>query len=130
MTRSRIAVLSIAALSAVLVWALPAGAQSSASSQSQALKITTIAVTAGKPTEFGFKLSKLKAPKGIVIFKVTNAGAIPHDFKIAGKKTKTLNAGQSATLRVTILKTGKAPFLCTLPSHAVAGMKGNLLITK
>ena len=123
MTRSRIEILSIAALSAVLVWALPAGAQSNA------LKKTTIIVTAGKPTEFGFKLSKLKVPKGTVTFKVTNAGAIPHDFKIAGKKTKSLNSGQSQSIVVKFTKAGKQAFLCTLPSHAVAGMKGTLTVT-
>ena len=129
MTRSRIAILSIAALSAVLVWALPAAAQSSQSKQSSALKITNVTVLAGRPTEFGFKLSKTRVPKGIVVFKVTNAGAIPHDFKIAGKKTRTLNAGQSQTIRVTITKVGKSAYLCTLPSHAVAGMKGTLTVT-
>jgi uncharacterized cupredoxin-like copper-binding protein len=117
-------VLALAALTAALVWALPAGAESSK------VRTTKITVLAGKPTEFGFKLSKTKVPKGVVIFTVKNMGAIPHDFKIAGKKTKTLNAGKSATLRVSFTKTGKSAYLCTLPSHAVAGMKGTLTITK
>ena len=123
MTRNRIVSFALVALSAALVWALPAGAQSSAT------KITTVTVLAGSPSEFHFKLSKTKVPKGIVVFKVTNRGAIPHDFKIAGKKTKSLAAGQSQTLRVTLTKVGKNAYLCTLPSHAIAGMKGVLTVT-
>jgi uncharacterized cupredoxin-like copper-binding protein len=124
MTGTRIGFLALVALSAVLIWALPAGAQPSA------LKKTTVTVTAGAPTEFGFKLSKKKVPMGIVVFKVKNVGTIPHDFKIAGKKTKSLSTGQSQTITVTFKKAGKSNYLCTLPSHAVAGMKGVLTITK
>jgi uncharacterized cupredoxin-like copper-binding protein len=124
MSRSRIAFLALAALAAVLVWALPAGAQSSK------VRTTKVTVLAGKPTEFGFKLSKTKVPTGVVVFTVKNVGAIAHDFKIAGKKTKILNPGKSATLKVTLKKAGKSPYLCTLPSHAIAGMKGTLTVTK
>jgi plastocyanin len=122
MTRFRIAFFAAAALSAVLVWALPAGAQSARP------HVTTVNVTAGSPSEFKFKLSKVKVPKGIVTFKVKNAGSVPHDFKIAGRKTKLLNPQQTATLRVTFRKAGKYPYLCTVPSHAVLGMKGTLVV--
>jgi uncharacterized cupredoxin-like copper-binding protein len=88
---------------------------------------TTVTVTAGKPSELRFTLSKRSVPAGTVTFKVTNKGAAIHDFKIAGKKTKPLAAGKSATLRVT-LKKGKAAFLCTVPGHAAAGMKGTLTV--
>jgi hypothetical protein len=86
MTRNRFAALAVVALTAALVWALPAAAAPSA-------KVTTVNVLMGAPTEFDFKLSKAKVPKGVVVFKVTNKGKIPHDFKIAGKKTKSLAAG-------------------------------------
>ena len=48
---------------------------------------------AGKPTEFGFKLSKTSGiAAGKVIFKVTNKGKIPHSFKICnGTKGGTAN---------------------------------------
>ena len=46
-------------------------------------KVTTIAVTAGKPVELGFKLSKWSSlPAGTFTFKVTNRGYATHDFKI------------------------------------------------
>jgi uncharacterized cupredoxin-like copper-binding protein len=86
---------------------------------------TTITVTM---TEFKFALSKSSAPKGTVTFKVVNKGAIAHDFKIAGKTTPHIEAGKSATLKVTFAKAGKFPYICTLPSHAPAGMKGTFTV--
>jgi plastocyanin len=79
-------------------------------------------------TEFKFALSKTSVPKGVVTFKVVNKGAIAHDFKILGKRTPNIAAGKSATLKVTFAKAGKYPYLCTLPSHAPAGMKGVLTV--
>ena len=89
---------------------------------------TTVAVTAGKPSELKFTLSKTTILKGTGIFKVTNKGKISHDFKIAGKKTPSLTAGKVSTLKVLFKKAGKYPYLCTLPGHAAAGMKGVLVV--
>jgi uncharacterized cupredoxin-like copper-binding protein len=89
---------------------------------------TTVAVTAGKPTEFKFTLSKKIVPKGLTTFKVTNKGQINHNFRIAGKKTASLAAGKAATLRVTFTKAGKYAYVCTLPGHAAGGMKGVLTV--
>src|SRR4051794_19830838 len=122
MTKIRVATLGLAAV-AVLAWTLPAAAHTSAA------KATVVTVTAGKPSEFKFKLSELSAPQGAVSFKVTNSGALPHDFKIGTKKTKLLSPGQSQTLSVTMAKAGKFPFLCTVSGHAAAGMKGTFTVT-
>ena len=89
---------------------------------------TTVAVTAGKPSELKFTLSKKTILKGTGVFKVTNRGALPHNFKIAGKKTVTLAAGKTATLRVTFAKAGKYAYLCSIPGHAAGGMKGVLVV--
>jgi len=86
---------------------------------------TAVTVTA---TEFKFKLSKLSVPHGSVTFTVVNKGKVAHDFKIAGKKTALIKPGKSAKLTVT-LKAGKYPYLCTVPGHAAAGMKGTLRVT-
>jgi uncharacterized cupredoxin-like copper-binding protein len=86
---------------------------------------TAVTVTA---TEFKFKLSKVTVPHGSVTFTVVNKGKVAHDFKIAGKKTALIKPGKSAKLTVT-LKAGKYPYLCTVPGHAAAGMKGNLRVT-
>jgi uncharacterized cupredoxin-like copper-binding protein len=107
---------------------------------SGAVKVTIVSVTAGKPTELGFKLSRFSAlPAGTITFEVKNAGVSTHDFKICtssttsltrnscvGKATKMLTSGQSATLTVTLTKSGKYEYLCTVPGHAGAGMKGVL----
>lgn len=79
-------------------------------------------------TEFKFALVPKTAKKGAVAFTVVNKGTIDHDFKIAGKKTAKLAAGKRSTLRVTFAKAGRYPYLCTLPSHAPAGMKGVLVV--
>ena len=88
---------------------------------------TTVDVTAGKPSELRFTLSKKTVAKGVVTFKVANRGKLEHDFRIAGKKTAKLKPGKTATLKVT-LKKGKAAYLCTLPGHAAGGMKGTLTV--
>jgi uncharacterized cupredoxin-like copper-binding protein len=89
---------------------------------------TTDAVTAGKPQELRFTLATKTVPKGTVTFKVTNKGTLSHDFKIAGKKTPLIAKGKSATLKITFKKAGKYPYLCTVPGHAAAGMKGTLTV--
>jgi uncharacterized cupredoxin-like copper-binding protein len=88
---------------------------------------TTVNVTLGKPGELKITVSKKTIAKGATTFKVTNKGSLSHDFKIAGKKTAMLKNGKAATLKVT-LKKGKYPFLCTVPGHAAAGMKGTLTV--
>jgi uncharacterized cupredoxin-like copper-binding protein len=114
MTRTiqRVALLLAAAAAAALV-ALPIASA----------KTATTTVTVKATGSLKFILSTKTAKAGTVIFKITNTGAIPHDFKIAGKKTPLIGAHKSATLKVT-LKKGKYTYLCTVPGHAAAGMKG------
>ena len=97
-----------------------------AGARSTAAEATTIKVTA---KEFKFILSKKSAPHGKVTFKVVNKGKIAHDFKIVGKKTKTLKPNKSATLTVTLKKGKKYPYICTIDSHAKFGMKGTFKST-
>lgn len=89
---------------------------------------TAVAVSAGKPMEFRFTLSKRTVAKGLVTFRVTNRGTVRHDFKVGGKKTAVLAPGKIATLRVTINKAGRYTYMCTLPGHAAGGMKGILTV--
>ncbi len=102
-------------------------------------KVTVINVLAGKPSELAFKLSKFSnLPAGTFTFKVKDVGVAFHDFKICivptktaknacvGKATKILKPGQTATLTVKLTKKGTYAFLCTVPGHAAAGMKGLL----
>ena len=52
---------------------------------------------------------------------VTNRGDIAHDFKIAGKKTKIIRPGKSASLTVRLSGGRKYKYVCTLPGHAASG---------
>jgi uncharacterized cupredoxin-like copper-binding protein len=84
----------------------------------------TVTVTA---KEFSFKLSAKTVKHGVVTFKVKNAGKLAHDFKISGKKTRMISPGKTVTLKVALTKGSKA-YLCTVPGHAAAGMKGKLKV--
>jgi plastocyanin len=86
---------------------------------------TTVTVTM---KEFKFVLSKRVVRHGTIVFKLVNKGQLPHNFKIAGKKSAVIGRGKTGTLRVT-LRAGSKPYLCTLPGHAAAGMKGTLRVT-
>lgn len=88
---------------------------------------TGVAVTAGKPAEFKFTLSKKSVANGTVTFTVTNRGKLRHDFKIAGEKTVKLKRGEATALNV-VLRAGRAAYRCTLPGHATRGMKGTLTV--
>jgi plastocyanin len=90
------------------------------------IKTQTVAVAA---SEYKFTLSKKAVPTNTrIIFKVTNNGAAPHDFKIAGKKTPLLQSQGNSSFVVIFKKKGKYTYLCTVPGHAQAGMKGVLVV--
>ena len=106
-----------------------------------ALVVAVVAIVAAAPsasgrstakvtvtaTDFKFRLVPKTVVRGVTTFTVVNRGEASHDFKIAGKKTRILNPGARATLKVT-LKKGRYPYLCTVPGHAQSGMKGTLVV--
>ncbi len=120
-----------------LLFVLPAPAKSG-----HATLVQNVSVTVTKAAEFKFKLSKSALKKGIASFKVTNGGNLPHDFKVCssnkgnlkantctGRSTPLVTPGQSNTLRVTFLRSGTYEYLCTVPGHAAAGMKGLIKVS-
>jgi len=123
MSRNRLGIVVLAVTSFVLAWTVPALARHGTAAGG------TITVTAGKPSEFKFTLSKHSIAKGAVTFFVSNKGALAHDFKIAGHVTKRISAAHSAVLTVAFTKAGSYPYMCTVPGHAAAGMKGVLKVT-
>ncbi len=124
------------ALLAGLTLCVPAGLAAP-----QVTRATTITVSAGLPSEFGFKLSKTTFPHGVVTFKVTNKGSVPHDFKVCasakggkantckGTGTKLIAPKATATLKYTFKTKGTYEYLCTVPTHASLGMKGTVKVT-
>ena len=135
MTRIRILPAGVVAALAVLAFALPAAAHRVAA------HAAVVTVIAGKPSEFAFKLSAKTVKLGTVVFKVTDKGAMAHDFKVcssnrggtanacSGTGTAAVSPGGSATLKVTFRKKGTYEYLCSLPGHAAAGQKGDLKVT-
>jgi plastocyanin len=114
-----LSLLALVAMVAVTVFAVVAHA-------GQAVTPTKVTVTA---KGFKFTLSRRSAPHGKVTFRLVNKGPLAHDFKIAGKKTPVIKKGKSASITVT-LKRGKTySYLCTVPGHAAAGMKGKFRAT-
>ncbi|MEX0673899.1 MAG: cupredoxin domain-containing protein [Gaiellaceae bacterium] len=108
-------------LAAALVVAGPAAARPAAGD------VTTTVVKVSM-YEMGFKLSKRIVPRGIVVFRVTNAGKLPHDFRIKGKGTPVFDPSKTATLKVKFLKPGKFTFICSVEGHASGGMYGKLTV--
>jgi uncharacterized cupredoxin-like copper-binding protein len=114
---------SMSTLSAVAVAALALVPLATGHSDRQTrAAATTIQVKGG---EFFFKLAtKSIAKPGKVTFVFKNVGHVAHDFKINGKTTPLLQPGKTAKLVVSFKKKAKYPYLCTVPGHAAAGMKG------
>jgi uncharacterized cupredoxin-like copper-binding protein len=89
---------------------------------------TTLHVVA---TGFTFALDAAQVRAGAITFLARNNGAIPHDFAIQGQgvahKIALLKPGHTASLTVD-LKPGTYTYKCTVPGHALLGMKGTLTV--
>jgi uncharacterized cupredoxin-like copper-binding protein len=86
---------------------------------------TTATATSVRGKEFSFRLSKTSIPKPrTVTFTFHNVGRTAHDFRIGGKQTRLIGPGKTARLTVTFHEKGRFSYLCTVPGHAQAGMKG------
>jgi len=98
------------------------GSSSTGTTAPSTAKGTSVQVKGG---EFFFRLSTRSALKpGTMTFVFTNTGHVLHDFKINGKQTPLIQPGKTAELVVTFKNRGTYPYLCTVPGHAEAGMKG------
>jgi uncharacterized cupredoxin-like copper-binding protein len=75
-----------------------------------------------------YVLSTRTAPRGVVIFKITNPASEPHDLSIKHRTSPLLTTGQSATLRVTFLRKGRYSYKDTFDHHAQFGCRGVLTI--
>ena len=126
----RTTIVSSLCVAAVAALAIPAQAvrrpASAHSTRSAALVTTTIKVTTFNSS---YHLSAKSAPRGVVIFKVTNKAVFGHDFSINGHTTKVLKTGQSATLRVIFLKPGHYVYKDTVDHHVRWGDIGGFTIT-
>ncbi|NTU86009.1 MAG: hypothetical protein HGA45_42900, partial [Chloroflexales bacterium] len=78
--------------------------------------------------EMGFEPAHLtvKAP-GRYAVKLVNSGALPHDLTFDDGMRITANPGTTVEGEVSIPATGLG-FICSIPGHAAAGMKGTVAI--
>lgn len=121
-------VMGLCVLGALAIAGIVAGVFAPGGGASAARSSATVRITVNA-SEFKFGLSRRSVPVGsTVIFTVVNKGKLSHDFQVAGKKVKTLNPGQKATLTVKFTKKGRFGYLCTLPGHAKLGMKGTFSV--
>ncbi|MBI4282908.1 MAG: cupredoxin domain-containing protein [Chloroflexi bacterium] len=88
--------------------------------------------------EFYFKPKDITVKAGTPVkFVVTNAGKIEHDFSFPSlRKTHThagpghILPGQTSNLEITFIQPGIYEFVCDIPGHTDAGMKGNVKVVK
>ena len=118
--------LTIQSLSALVAVALASLALVQlASARSDRASTATVKTVQVKGGEFFFRLSTKSIAKPCkVTFVFKNIGHLAHDFKINRKVTRLLQPGKTTKLVVTFKKKGNYRYLCTVPGHAAAGMKG------
>lgn len=122
----------LSAVLLVVALACRFGAPAERGSQPQAREVESSGTIQVSAQEFSFTLDASQAQAGEVTFIVTNNGTMPHDFSIEGEgvneKTPMIDPGESATLTVE-LEPGSYTYICTLPGHAMLGMKGTFTVT-
>ena len=91
----------------------------------RAARATTVRVSTHNSR---YVLSARSAPRGVVIFKISNPASQPHDFSINGRTSSLLTTGQSTTLRVTFHQKGRYSYKDTFDHHAQFGCRGGFRI--
>jgi uncharacterized cupredoxin-like copper-binding protein len=123
----KLTISSLSTLAAIAIASLTLAQLASARGERPAAAATTTVQVKGG--EFFFRLSTKSAAKpGTVTFVFKNIGHVLHDFKINGKQTPLTQPGKTAKLVVTFKKKGNYRYLCSVPGHAAAGMKGTFTV--
>ena len=78
--------------------------------------------------DLGFEPAQLTVPApGRYEVKLTNTGSIPHDITFPGGEMAHANGGETASVEVDVPAEGLA-FICSIPGHEQAGMKGSVTV--
>jgi plastocyanin len=92
---------------------------------------TTLRLQADPSGALKFDKTSLEAPAGNVTIVMTNPSSMPHDIAIQGNGVdftgNVVSDGGTSTVSAD-LQPGTYTFLCTVDSHAQAGMKGTLTV--
>jgi cytochrome c2 len=122
-TRRLVALALLAVAAPLLAVALvPSGVAGSSKTSAAAPKKVNVTL---RDTAIG--LSAKTAPAGKVQFAIKNAGKKPHNFRIAGKTSRTLTTGKATTLLVTFAKAGSFPYSSTVKGDT--RLKGTFRVT-
>jgi plastocyanin len=110
-----------------------ASSTSSAASAPSSGGSSHLSIAANPKGALMFDKTSLTAKAGKVTISFANQAPEGHNFTIQTSGGQTVGAtptfnGGTKTLAVT-LKPGKYTFLCTVPGHAMGGMKGTLTVT-
>ncbi len=110
----------------------PSGTAAAPASATPAPSTPPVAGIAGELAveafDLGFKPSELEvAAPGRYVVNFSNTGALIHDITFPGGETAVADAGGSSSVEVDI-PAGGLSFLCSIPGHADAGMKGEITV--
>jgi plastocyanin len=108
--------------------ALATAGQPKTSSKPAVAKGGKLTIPAIDGTAFAF--TKATAPAGSVTFDMPNKSPLAHNIAlkgVAGAAGKVIPQGQTSTFTTT-LKAGTYTFICEVPGHEQAGMKGTLTV--
>jgi uncharacterized cupredoxin-like copper-binding protein len=86
-----------------------------------------------KETDFALDPKNPRIAKaGVVTFDVSNAGKLLHALEVEGPggevKTKGIDPGGKATLKVDLSKPGTYEWYCPIDDHKGRGMKGRIIV--
>jgi len=78
--------------------------------------------------DLGFEPAQLTVPApGRYEVKLTNTGSIPHDITFPGGEMAHANGGEMGSVDVDVPAEGLT-FICSIPGHEQAGMKGSVTV--
>jgi nitrite reductase (NO-forming) len=107
---------------------VPAGAATPAPTQGGTAGGEVLGVLEVTAIDLGFEPKELSVDKaGTYEVHFMNNGAIPHDLTFADGTKGAAGPGESTTVKVTVPDSGLT-FLCSIPGHADAGMRGAITV--
>ena len=122
---------TFALLAVLLAFGAMAVAASAKTTSNDAKQVAALGGSGTKVTlaEFSIDPSAITAAVGSTIT-VTNGGTVDHNFAIkdTSVRTKTLHAGESASVSLHGVKAGSYTVICEIPGHADSGMRATLTV--
>src|SRR4051794_3725267 len=106
---------------------LLASAVPSASSKTAVAKGGVVSIDADPGGQLLFTAAKATAPAGKVTIKFANTSGVPHNIAISGKGKTPITPKGGGTFTATYAP-GTYTYICEVPGHAQAGMKGTLTV--